>query len=346
MKADKQRMIDEFTKLVSIDSPSYGERQMGDYVKSRLTALGLSVTEDTAGETLNSQCGNIYGKLDGNIDAEPLLFCVHMDTVEPSRGKQAVIGPDGVIKSRGDTVLGADDLSGVAAVLEALTVLKTQNLKHGMIEVLFTVAEEVYCQGSRLFDFSTVRSKSAYVLDMAGPVGTAAYWAPRILSFTVTIHGKASHAGFAPEHGIHAIAIGSKAIANLTMGHVDEDTTLNIGMIEGGRATNIVPEKCTIKGEVRSLNHEKALKQIALVQGEFDTTAGALGATVDFDLYTASVAYQTPLDHLVVSRFKTACTQLGLAGSMVKTFGGSDQNIMAQHGITGIVVANAMNTPQ
>jgi tripeptide aminopeptidase len=343
MGTNQVRMIDEFTKLVSIDSPSYGERALGDYVKARLTSLGLMVLEDDAGERIGGDCGNIYGFLQGTVATRPLLFCAHMDTVEPSRGKEAVIGEDGVIKSRGKTVLGADDMAGVAAILEALTVIKEKNLPHGPIEVLFTVAEEVYTKGGEVFDFAKLMSEEAYVLDLTGSVGTAAYAAPSILSFTATIHGKASHAGFAPEKGIHAIAVAADAIGMMPMGRVDGETSVNVGTITGGLGTNIVPDKCVIRGEVRSLSHEKALKQAELVRKQFERACSAARAALDFKLEAPSIAYETPPDHPVVKRFEEACDALGLPVSIIKTFGGSDLNVIAQYGIKGVVVANAMN---
>lgn len=337
------RVIDEFTKLVAIDSPSYNEREMGDYVKNKLQSLGMIVVEDGAGEMIGGNCGNIYGFMNGDLDRKPILFCAHLDTVEPSRGKVAVISEDGTIRSRGDTVLGADDLAGVAAILEALTVIREQNIPHGPIEVLFTVAEEVYCKGSAVFDFAKVMSEEAYVLDLAGLVGTAAYSAPSILSFTVTIHGRAAHAGFAPQKGIHAIAVAADAISMMPMGRLDEETSVNIGKISGGLGVNIIPDKCVVEGEVRSLRHEKAVKQAELVRKQFERSSSAAHATFDFELVTASKAYETPLEHPVVTRYERACNKLGLPVSLTKTFGGSDNNLIAQNGITGIVLANAMN---
>ncbi len=343
MDINQVRLVDEFTKLVAIDSPSYSERQMGDYVKNRLSKLGMIVIEDDAGEKIGGSCGNIYGYLKGAAGAKPLLFCAHLDTVEPSSGKAAVIGADGTITSRGNTVLGADDLAGVASILEALTVITEKNLPHGPIEVLFTVAEEVYCKGSAVFDFTKVLSEEAYVLDLEGRVGTAAYTAPSILSFTARVRGKSSHAGFAPGKGIHAIAAAAGAVSMLPMGNVDEETTVNVGTIKGGIATNIVPDSCTVKGEVRSLEHEKALRQAELVKKQFERSAFAAGAAVDFELVVASKAYRTPPDHPVAARFENACGRLGLPVVLTKTMGGSDNNVMAQSGLAGIVVASAMN---
>lgn len=342
MKINKNRLISEFSKLVSIDSKSFSEREVADYIKERLIFLGYAVTEDTAGEDYNGNSGNVYGFIEGG-PGEPLLFCAHMDTVEPSAGKQAVIQEDGVITSNGRTVLGADDCSGIAAILEALHVIKEQNTPHRPIEVLFTVAEELYCKGAARVDFSQIKSREAYVLDLTGPVGLAAYKAPTILSFHATITGKAAHAGFAPQNGVHAIAAAANAISSLTMGRIDEETTLNVGVIHGGLATNIVPEQCAVSGEIRSYSHSTALQLAALVKRSFTNAAQKIGATVDFQTEIHCDAYETPLDHPMVKRFERIAKKQGLPTGFVPTFGGSDNNHLAKHGIPGLVIANAMN---
>jgi tripeptide aminopeptidase len=328
MKINPVRLVDEFMRLVEIDSPTYRERPLAGYVSERMRALKMFVLEDGAGEKIGGDSGNIYGLMRGDDSIPPLMFCAHLDTVEPSRGKRAVLAPD--------------DLAGVAVILEALTVLHESGARHGPIEVLFTVAEEVYCKGSRVFDFSKVLSEEAYVLDLAGPVGTAAYAAPSIVTFTVTIRGRAAHAGFEPQKGVHAIAAAADAISRLKLGFVDEETTVNIGLIEGGKATNIVPDVCVVRGEVRSLRHDKAMKRAQFVTSEFERAAKAFGAEAESEITIAATAYETPLDHPVVGRFERACRQARLTPSLIKTFGGSDNNELALNNITGLVVANAM----
>jgi tripeptide aminopeptidase len=343
MRINKERIISEFTKLVSIDSKSFYEKDMGIYIKERLVSLGFSVFEDNAGEILNGNCGNIYGFKEGDASLDPLLFCVHMDTVEPSEGKEAVIGEDGIIRSNGKTVLGADDFSGIAAILEALQTIEDLGISHRPIEVLFTIAEEVYCKGVKQFDFSKIKSKEAYILDLTGPVGSAAFKAPTILSFNITINGKSSHAGFAPENGIHSILAAANAINSLTMGRIDEETTLNVGLIEGGIATNIVPNQCIVKGEIRSFSHKKALELSKNIEQNFINSAVKIGATVEFNIEIHCEAYETPIDHPVTKRFQRISNEQKLPTILIETFGGSDNNILVKQGIMGIVIANAMN---
>jgi tripeptide aminopeptidase len=343
MRINQARMVGTFERLVSIDSPSLGEREMCDYLRSRLEGLGLAAAEDDAGRQIGGSCGNLYGFLAGSEALEPLLFCAHMDTVEPSAGKRAVIGGDGVIRSGGDTVLGADDCSGITAILEALSLIREQGLAHRPVEVLFTAAEERYGQGAKQFDCSRLRSKEAYVLDLTGPVGTAAYKAPTILFFEAAVEGRASHAGFAPEEGVHAILAAADAVLKLPSGRIDPETTLNVGRIQGGLAANIVPELCRISGEIRSSSHERALALADTVRQQFERSAAAAGARAAFSTRLGVRAYETPAEHPVVRRYRQACQKLALPYSLVQTFAGSDNNILAEHGITGIVPACAMN---
>ncbi len=344
MNINTHRLTTEFIELVSIDSPSFGEQRVGNYIRQNLKALGFEVREDNAGAGHDNGCGNIYGYLAGNNgEKEPLLFCAHMDTVEPANGKHAVLDDGGVIKSAGDTVLGADDFAGIVAILEALRVIRENGIAHRPIEVLFTVAEEVYCGGIAQLDFSWIKSRQAYVLDLAGPVGTAANKAPSILFFTATVAGKSAHAGFEPQNGIHAIAAAAKAVSALRLGQVDGETTLNVGVIEGGRATNIVPDRCVVRGEARSFTHSKAEAQLEEVRHQFEAAAAEIGATVEFEVFFGCEAYETPLDHPVAKRFEKACGAVGLSPAFQPTLGGSDNNYLAQHGIVGLVAAPGMH---
>ena len=177
----------------------------------------------------------------------------------PGIGKKAIVGDDGIIRSDGNTVLGADDISGIVSILEALRTIREKGLKHPDIEVLITTAEEPFCEGAKYFDYRILKAKQAYVLDLNGPIGTAAIKAPSIVSFEIEIKGKAAHAGFAPEDGINALNIAVDSLSKLTTGHIDSETTVNFGTISGGTGKNIVPERVTITGEIRSTNHENAL---------------------------------------------------------------------------------------
>ncbi|ABX43836.1 M20/M25/M40 family metallo-hydrolase [Lachnoclostridium phytofermentans] len=339
----EERIVKEFCKLVEIDSPSFGEREIADQLKAYLVELGFEVREDKAGDCYNGNCGNIYGFLQGELPGDPILFSAHMDTVEPSRNKKAVVHEDGRITSDGTTVLGADDISGIVAILEAIRKIKEQGVPHRSIEVLFAIAEEVYILGSEVLDYSLIRAKEAYVLDLTGEVGTAALSAPTLVSFTAKMIGKAAHAGFAPENGINAIAAVADAIGQVKQGRIDEITTVNIGTISGGLAKNIVSEGCIIEGEARSLNHDKAVLEVDKIQGIFKATAEKYGAECEFKTSFGCIAYEIDKTNPVVIKYEKACNKLEIPTKYIKTFGGSDNNNFIRHGITGIVIASGMN---
>jgi len=335
------RLYDTFSQLVSIDSPSLGERKVCDWLTAKLLSLGFEVCEDDP-RKIGGNSGNLYGFLRGNSSQRPILLCAHMDTVEPSRGKECVPHEDGTITSKGDTVLGADDFTGIAEIIEALTRLVESNKPHRPVEVLFSVAEEIYVCGVWHFDTSLLKSKEVFVFDLSGEIGRAAVKAPSIISFEAIFSGKSAHSGFEFDKGIHAVAAAADAVISIPMGQVDEDTTCNVGKIEGGTATNIIPEKCVIKGEVRSFSHDKARFRTEEIKKITAEAARKRGASCDFRITEHIKAYETPEHSAAALRFKRACDSLSLPCEFVKTFGGSDNNHLVNAGFDGLVVANAM----
>ena len=343
----KSRLLAEFEHLVSINSESFHESEMKQYLSHRLQELGLTVHEDSAAHQLSSfgaTAGNLYAYLKGTLPGTPLLFSAHMDTVHPGNGKHAVRHPDGTITSDGTTVLGSDDAAGLAGILEALSVIREDSLPHADIEILFPVAEEVYGKGSACFDFPSLRSREAYVLDLTGPIGTAALAAPTLLSIDILVTGKAAHAGFAPEQGINALTAASAALAKIPVGKVSKDTTVNFGLIAGGTGLNIVPEQIRIQGEIRSLRHREAERQAKAISDLFRKEAARIGASAECTVTEQIHAYRIRKDDPVVKRFRRALRDLqSESPNLVSTFGGSDNNHFVQHGIHGIVLSCGMN---
>jgi len=337
------RLWNTFRELSDIYSPSYREREFCDALVKKLQGLSGNIIEDDAGSKIQGNCGNLYCYIPGCLSGPPLLFSAHMDTVEPAKGKQAVLHANGDITSAGNTILGADDVAGISIILEAITRLKEQNIPHQPIELLFPVAEEKYGEGSSVFDYSMVKAKEAYVLDLSGAIGEAANAAPTIMSFEIKIHGKAAHAGFAPKNGIHAIAVAANAIARLTQGEPIPGLTFNIGRITGGEANNIVPSMCIISGEMRSLDHNAVLSYWDKVKTVFNAEAAKAGARIEIKHKVELRAYETPPDSPVVKRFLRACKKTGITPNIHSTYGGSDLNNFVLHGITGLVIACSMH---
>ena len=275
----KQNIIEDFKQLVSFDPISFHERNTADWLIERLQKMGFSVEEDDAGSHYGGDTGNLYAVLDGTLPGDPVIFCAHMDVVEPGSGKKSIVEEDGTIHSAGDTVLGADDISGILEILYGVQLVLDSGKPHKKIEILFTIGEELYVKGSDVFDYSKVTAKQAYVLDLSGAVGTAARRAPSIISVKAEIKGKAAHAGFEPENGIHAIFAAANAVSRLCMGHVDEETTFNIGTIQGGTATNIVPDCCVLTAyetplESKSVTDFQKACEILGFSGELTGTFG------------------------------------------------------------------------
>ncbi len=342
IKINEARIRTEFDELVRIDSESFNERQMADRMKEKLSEIGIQAKEDDTGEKIGGNAGNLFGKLKGDLPGSPILLSGHMDTVSPGNGKKPIFHEDGTITSDGTTVLGGDDLTGVVAILEGIRAVKEAGIPHRDIEILLAVAEEPFTRGSSEFDFSQVNAKGSYVLDVTGPVGTAILQAPTILSFEAAVKGRAAHAGFEPEKGIHAIQIASRAITELKLGHVDDETTLNVGLISGGSVVNAVPELCTCKGEIRSYSHEKAMETMEGVRRVFENAVEKTGAELSFTYRLHVKAFHLEPDAPVAANFAKACRTLGIEPKFGSTFGGSDGNTMMQHGIPCAVLSCGM----
>lgn len=338
----KEAIIEDFKKLVSYDSISFSERKTADWIISKLKDMGMEVWEDKVGLLYGGNTGNIFAKLKGNIEGPPVLFSAHMDVVEPGVQKEAIVEENGVIHSQGNTVLGADDICGILEIIYGISLIQEKKIAHRDIEVLFTIGEEVYGKGIDKFEFSKIKAKESYVLDLSGSVGSAVRKAPSIISFQVEVKGKSAHAGFEPEKGVHAISVASNAIAQIALGHVDDETTLNIGKIQGGNGTNIVPDLCTCVGEVRSYNHEKALQAVKDLTLIFETAAKEVGAIVKVKSEIHLIAYEMSENALPIRRFRKACELIGLSGEVGSTFGGSDNNILVEKGLEGIVLSCGM----
>ena len=358
-----------FCELVEIDSPSFHEHEMASILRWRLEAMGFTVTEDaTSGKNdgmvtsitstrrfgrlagaasdlvrlvhTGSDCGNLFATLPGV--GEPVLFITHMDTVQPALGKHAEVHADGTITSLGETVLGADDLAGIACVMAAVGRLEQTKTPHRPVELACMVAEEVGNVGARAFDFSQVKAPVAFTLDYSADPNEYAYQAPTILYLTIEVIGRSAHAGFYPERGINAIKIAAHAIDEVQCGRIGDDTTVNVGLISGGRGTNIVPSDVVIRGEVRSYDHAKAVAQADSIRATFERAAAEAGGTVTVQVSEACHAYCMDADSAPVRLFERACAALGMQAQGHPTFGGSDNNVSVAYGIPGIVMANGM----
>lgn len=335
------RIIDEFLELVRVDSVSGKERQVADLLKKKLAALGLEVWEDGAGRSVGSDTGNVIGRLPGKSGGPALFLCAHMDTVQPGHGVQPLVEGE-VIRSSGDTVLGADDKAGIAAILEVLRLVLEQQLEHGGLEVAFTIWEEGGLYGAKNLDYSRITARTGFVLDSDGSPGTIVTQAPSQDRIGATIRGKAAHAGINPEDGINAIQVASHAIARMKVGRIDHETTSNIGIISGGKAINIVPDSATLQGEARSLDSAKREAQTAHMCRAIREAAEKFGAKADIVTETIYPDFNLGADSPPVMIAAKAAENLGLTPRLKKTGGGSDANIFNGKGIAVAVLGIGM----
>jgi tripeptide aminopeptidase len=324
---NRDRLVRTFLDLVEINSPSKAERGVADYLKPKLVSLGFDVREDDAGERIGGNCGNVIAVKDGTSGAGIELFlCSHMDTVEPTEGMTPHVDDEGIIRSGGKTILGADDKAGIAAILEAATAAAEQGVPFRRLQILFTVDPDALVSGV------------GFIFDTEKPVAGLVISAPSHENLLVTITGKASHAGIHPEAGVSAILAASKAITKMKLGRIDEETTANVGVIQGGKARNIVPDRVEIKAEARSRNEGKLRAQVDHMVQTFKESAQEIGATADIHVEHEYTTYRWTKDDAPVKLGQAAAKSIGIKSELVHGGGGSDANIFNEKGVPAVVV--------
>lgn len=331
------RLLNTFLELCAIDAESTRERAMADHLTTLLTGLGFTVTEDDAGARLGGNAGNLYATLPGTGPGETLLFSCHMDRVVPGCGVKPQIKGEYVV-SDGSTVLGADDVAGLAAVLEGITLFCEQGLPHPPLEVVFSVAEELSLLGIEQFDMKRLVSRCGFVLDAGGPVGEIVVKAPEQVRLSAVIHGRAAHSGIAPEEGISAIQIAATAISRMKLLRVDDETTANIGSIRADGPTNIVPDRCELSAEARSTDPARLAAQVGAMRQALEDATQAAGGCVEISVRSNYRSYQLDLNSAPVRRAEAAARSLGLPVRHRSTGGGSDANFFNECGIPTAVL--------
>jgi tripeptide aminopeptidase len=336
---NKERLVNEFLELVQIDSETKNESEISKVLKQKFTELGLDVYEDNAKEKTGHAAGNLICTLPGNKEGvDPIYFTSHMDTVVPGKGVKPSI-KEGYVVTDGTTILGADDKAGLAAMFEAIRMIKEQNISHGTIQFIITVGEESGLVGAKELDPSLIKAKYGFALDSDGKVGNIVVAAPTQAKIKAVIHGKTAHAGVAPEKGISAITIASKAIAKMPLGRIDEETTANIGRFEGGQATNIVCDRVDILAEARSLVPEKMEQQVAKMKEAFESAAQEMGGRAEIDVQVMYPGFKFGEGDKVVEVAKKAAAKVGRPSKLLKSGGGSDANVIAGLGIPTVNLA-------
>ena len=344
---DRERLAETFKFLVEIDSVSKQEKAICVELTKMFKSLGADIFIDDAGEKMGGNSGNLIIKISGDIDAPPILFSAHMDTVEPGRGIKAVL-KNGVFTSDGTTILGADDKSAIAVLLEALRIIKEKNIQHGPLEIVITVCEEIGLLGAKHLDFDLFKARYGYALDTSDTESIVTR-APAANRVELTVYGKDAHAGAEPEKGINAISIAGKAIASIESGRIDHETTCNIGLIKGGKATNIVPDFVTVNCEARSHNKEKLESVTNGIISAFKKAVDEYKTSPDQELPRLRALKENdfpltsiPKNHYIIRLARRASENLGRKIETKQIGGGSDANVFFQRGIVTGVLGTGM----
>ena len=332
-----QKILEEFLELVQIDSDSLFERNMADALIAKLKEIGCEVWEDKQMiNEIGGNAGNIYAVLEGTVP-KAILFSAHMDRVSNGRGIKPVIA-DGKITAQG-TILAADDVSGIAAIIDGLRRVKQLDKPHPRIEVLFTVCEEKFVTGSRYINYDRITAKEAYVLDSPGRIGRVINGAPAKARISFEVTGKNAHAGNAPEQGINAVMAAAKALVKLPDGRLDFESTANYSMFEAQGVSNVVNAHAAVSGEARSRNNEKLEAYIKNVEKVCKETADETGAEFKVNIIRDYRSFLVPTASCCIQRAGRVFDKMGIEMRVEAGGGGMDANRLNEHGITAVGLA-------
>ena len=331
-----------FLDLCALPSPPGDERAVADRVTAYLRSLGLDVDEDAAGPRIGSNAGNLLCRLPGReAGGTPIFLCAHLDTVPPQGPLEPVV-EDGVVRNAGGTILGADNKAAIVAMLGAVERIVGERLPHAGLELLFTPKEEVGLLGAGAFDHTLLEAELGYVYDQGAPIGEIVLGAPYGRTISARFHGRAAHSGMHPEEERSAVAAASRAVADLRLGRIDEETTANVGLISGGTARNIVPEWCTLEAEARSHDERKLADVVQEMLDTFGFAASLGDCTVETQVSETYAGYRFRRDEPVVELAAAALGRCGHEVRLALTGGGADANVFNARGLPCLNLANGM----
>jgi tripeptide aminopeptidase len=353
-EAERERLHETFATLCRIESPSGRERACADWLIGELRAMGLEVEEDDAGPRVGSDAGNLLARIPADADADgdgdgagegagdgagSILLCAHMDTVPLTAPVEPVRVDDGWTNAN-DGILGADNKSAVAVIVEVARHLVSGGARPVGVEIVFTVCEEISLLGAFAFDVGRLRSGFGYVFDHATPIGEIVTAAPTLHRIVADFHGRAAHAGVRPEAGRSAIAAAARAIAAMQLGRLDPETTTNVGTIHGGTAINVVPERCRVEGEVRSVDRDRAEALTTEMIDHLQNAADTAECDLDVTLERMIEGYRIRPRATEVTVAEQALRSCGYEPTHILTGGASDANAFRAAGFACVNLAD------
>ena len=336
--SDDRRLLDRFARLCEIASPTGDERAVADDVLGELRGLGVEVAEDGAAAPARAGAGNVIARVPGAGEGW-IAFFAHLDTV-PHEAPIEVELRDGVFRSAGETILGADNKAAVTVLVELAARAREGTPPPVGLELVFTVAEEDGLRGAKELDVSALRSPFGFVLDHATPIGEVVTAAPTYNRVVADFEGTEAHAGIRPEDGHSAIEAAAAAVAAMTLGRLDEQTTANVGVIEGGTASNVVAGACRIEAEARSLDDGRCAQAMSAMLDACTWAASERGCDVDLDVTEIFRAYRQSPSAAPVRIAREALARCGHEPREVATGGGSDANALVARGFECVLLAN------
>lgn len=326
-------LLKTFLELVKIDSPSGSEKKVRNYVFKFITGLGLKPILD--------HYGNLIVKIDGI--GNPILLGAHLDTVEPGRNIQPKI-KNGIIKSEGTTILGADNKVAVATILDALKQITNKNIKSKALEIVFTIGEEVADSGAMNLEYAKVFARQGYIFDSASSIGTIIVKSPSYNSFEIEIIGISAHAAM-PDKAVNTINIFKKAISNIKLGIINRNTLVNIGVLQSGTVKNTIPGFMRVEGEVRSFSLKEAEFYSEKIVNVFQRASENLGGRIKYKINRENPGYEHSLISLSIVRTETVMRSIGFKPVLKPSWGCSDANFFNKHGIKVVNLGNGSKNP-
>jgi tripeptide aminopeptidase len=332
-----ERLYDTFARLCEIRSPTGEEREVADTLAAELRSLGLEVEEDDAAGPAEAGAGNLLARVAGERD-DYVMFCAHIDTV-PHKGRVEVVNDEGVFRSAGETILGADNKAAVAVFMEMVRRGVEKKPPAG-IELLLTVAEEQGLRGAKAFDLGRLRAPIGYVLDHAGPVGEVITATPTQMKILADFVGVEAHAGVRPEDGSSAIEAAAAAIGRMSLGRLDAETTANVGLIKGGTSGNVVAGHCGIHAEARSIDAGRAAEVAGQIADACAWGASEFGCDADVRVEELFRGYKVPSSSAALAMAEESLRAAGVEPRRAAIGGGSDANVFRLGGFDSVLLAN------
>ena len=337
MRAGLDELRDLFVRLVSIRSPSREERAMADAVADYVRGLGLEIREDDTAAVTGCACGNLIVRVPGRGGGTPIALSAHLDTV-PLERAPTVLVENGVVHTDGETILGGDDKAAVTVILMLLRDLAAEP-PQASVEVVFSAGEEIGLQGAKAFDVEALAAEVVFVLDSEGPPGTVIVGGPTLKAVEAEFRGTAAHAGIEPEAGRSAVVAAARAIVAMDLGRLDGETTANVGIVAGGSAVNVVPERCIVHAEARSRDEDKLAAQVGRMIEALSVAAADTGVDLEIDVREEFRGYVHAEDSPQLRLAAAAVAAAGLEWRPVGGGGGSDANVFNLKGRPAVNLA-------